>query len=241
MAAACRGRQGDASFSSEPAARWVSRRVLAIPGKASALARRRPTPAAGRLRQRARFAGRPIPSKHNHGLRGHGPDRGTARPRSRGCRLARRSGHLVPAGTRAAPYRPLRQPASGPVVLLLPNSFAKAPRTRWLVQWPLSQSPGRATAPPTRTIGLSPFVHCDSQRPARSRCCLPNSFAEAPPACWLVQRPLSQSPGRATAPPTRTIGLSPFVLLSRPATGSRVCSRSLGKQQRRWLLVHHRG
>lgn len=32
----------------------------------------------GRLRQRARFAGRPIPSKHNHVLRGHGPFRGTA-------------------------------------------------------------------------------------------------------------------------------------------------------------------
>jgi len=31
------------------------------------------------------------------------------RPRSHGCRLARRSGHLVPAGTRAAPYRPDQQ------------------------------------------------------------------------------------------------------------------------------------
>ena len=31
---------------------------------------------------------------------------GPPRPRSPGCRLARRSGHLVPAGTRAAPYRP---------------------------------------------------------------------------------------------------------------------------------------
>ena len=38
--------------SSEPAARWVSRRVLAIPGKASALARRRLAPASGRLQQR---------------------------------------------------------------------------------------------------------------------------------------------------------------------------------------------
>ena len=30
------------------------------------------------LRQRARFPGRPIPSKHNHVLHGHGPCRGTA-------------------------------------------------------------------------------------------------------------------------------------------------------------------
>ena len=36
---------------------------------------------------------------------------GPPRPRSPGCRLARRSGHLVPAGTRAAPYRPLREAA----------------------------------------------------------------------------------------------------------------------------------
>ena len=64
------------------------------------------TPASERLRQRARFAGRPIPSKHNHVLHGHGPYRGALRPRSRGCRLATRSGHLVPAATRAAPYRP---------------------------------------------------------------------------------------------------------------------------------------
>ena len=67
------------------------------------------TPGCRRLRQRARFAGRPIPSKHNHVLHGHGPYRGTLRPRSRGCRLATRSGHLVPAGTRAAPYRPTLQ------------------------------------------------------------------------------------------------------------------------------------
>jgi hypothetical protein len=61
------------------------------------------------IAQRARFAGRPIPSKHNHVLHGHGPYRGTPRPRSRGCRLATRSGHLVPAGTGAAPYRPEHQ------------------------------------------------------------------------------------------------------------------------------------
>ena len=61
------------------------------------------------IAQRARFAERPIPSKHNHVLHGHGPYRGTLRPRSPGCRLATRSGHLVPAGTRAAPYRPDEQ------------------------------------------------------------------------------------------------------------------------------------
>ena len=39
---------------------------------------RRLTLGFGRLRQRASFAGRPIPRKHNHVLRGHGPYRGTA-------------------------------------------------------------------------------------------------------------------------------------------------------------------
>ena len=40
-----------------------------------------------------------------------GTDRteGPLRPRSPGCPLARRSGHLVPAGIRALPYRPLRK------------------------------------------------------------------------------------------------------------------------------------
>ena len=42
-----------------------------------------------------------------------GPTGGPPRPRSRGCRLARRSGHLVPAGTRAAPYRPRQQRRRG--------------------------------------------------------------------------------------------------------------------------------
>ena len=65
------------------------------------------------IAQRARFAGPPIPSKHNHVLHRHGPYRGTLRSRSRGCRLATRSGHLVPAGTRAAPYRPDRERGRG--------------------------------------------------------------------------------------------------------------------------------
>jgi len=40
---------------------------------------------------------------------GTGRTEGPLRPRSHDCRLARRSGHLVLAGTRAAPYRPERQ------------------------------------------------------------------------------------------------------------------------------------
>ena len=43
---------GPPSSHSEPAARWVSRRVLAIPDKASALARRRLASASGRTQQR---------------------------------------------------------------------------------------------------------------------------------------------------------------------------------------------
>jgi hypothetical protein len=40
---------------------------------------------------------------------GTGRTEGPLRPRSHGCRPARRSGHLVPAGTRSAPFRLLRQ------------------------------------------------------------------------------------------------------------------------------------
>ena len=54
---------------------------------------------------------------------GTGRAEGPLRPRSHGRRLARRSGHLVPAGTRAAPYRPKRHcetPGSGDSPLSLP-------------------------------------------------------------------------------------------------------------------------
>ncbi len=40
---------------------------------------------------------------------GTGRTEGPLRPRSNGCHSGRRSGHLVPAGTRAAPHRPDRQ------------------------------------------------------------------------------------------------------------------------------------
>ena len=61
------------------------------------------------MRQRATFAGRPIPSKHDYVLRGHKPFRGNAATSVTGCCLARRSGYLVLAGTRATPFRPIRQ------------------------------------------------------------------------------------------------------------------------------------
>ena len=44
----------------------------------------------------------------------HGTYRGSPRPRSPGCCLARRSGHLIAAGTRAAPFRPIHKPARRP-------------------------------------------------------------------------------------------------------------------------------
>jgi hypothetical protein len=52
---------------------------------------------------------RPIPAGTITCCMGTGRTEGPLRPRSHGCRLARRSGHLVPAGTRAAPYRPEHQ------------------------------------------------------------------------------------------------------------------------------------
>ena len=68
------------------------------------------TPGCSRLRQRPEFAGQPIASKHDRVLRRHGPIDGRHDPRSPSCRLARRSGHLIAAGTRAAPFRPLQAP-----------------------------------------------------------------------------------------------------------------------------------
>ena len=62
-----------------------------------------------RSRQRREFAGSSIPSKHDPVLRRHGRYRRSPRSRSLGCRLARRSGHLIATGTRAAPTRPSRQ------------------------------------------------------------------------------------------------------------------------------------
>ena len=66
----------------------------------------------GRLRQRPEFAEPSILSKHDYILRRHGPYRGSLRLRSPGCRLARRRGHLIAAGTRAAPTRPIRKRGS---------------------------------------------------------------------------------------------------------------------------------
>ena len=66
----------------------------------------RPAPPRGRLRQPARFAGRPIPASTITCCEGTGRTEGPLRPRSPECRMARRSGHLVPAVTRAVPYRP---------------------------------------------------------------------------------------------------------------------------------------
>jgi hypothetical protein len=58
-------------------------------------------------RDSARFAGRPIPSKHNPVLRGHGLYRWSPRRRPPRCARPERSGHLVSAGTRATPFSSL--------------------------------------------------------------------------------------------------------------------------------------
>ena len=83
---------------SEDRARRESRSSRGAPGPR--------TPGCRRLRQRARFAGRRFRASTITSCIGTGRTEGPLRPRSHGCRLARRSGHLVPAGTRAAPYRP---------------------------------------------------------------------------------------------------------------------------------------
>jgi hypothetical protein len=60
----------------------------------------------GRRRQRPRVCWTADSSKHDHVLRTYEPCRGSLRPRSPGCRLAGRSGHLIADGPRAAPNRP---------------------------------------------------------------------------------------------------------------------------------------
>ena len=66
------------------------------------------TAAARRSRPVPPVSGMLIPSKHDHGLLGTDGTDGRPRPRSPGCRLPRGSGHLIAAGTRAAPTRPQR-------------------------------------------------------------------------------------------------------------------------------------
>ena len=65
------------------------------------------------------FAGPPIPNKHEQVLRRHGPHWGSPRSRSPRCRFARRSGHPIAAGTRAAPTGPTRKRFQGRSRLML--------------------------------------------------------------------------------------------------------------------------
>ena len=58
---------------------------------------------------------------------GTGRTDGPLRPRSPGCRLARRSGHPVPAGTRAAPYRPEHKRPSPLPRLMLSQEWSTTP------------------------------------------------------------------------------------------------------------------
>ena len=87
---------------------WQRHSEAGAAAKAEAVvARSRPrTPGCGRSGQRTGFAGPPIQSNHDRILRRHGTYPGSLRPR---CRLVRRSGHLIAAGTRAAPTRPEHQ------------------------------------------------------------------------------------------------------------------------------------
>jgi hypothetical protein len=84
----------------------------------------------GRRRQRPRVCWTADSSKHDHVLRTHGPCRGSLRPRSPGCRLAGRSGHLIADGPRAAPNRPLRASRRGQRRLLHPLAKERRRRLR---------------------------------------------------------------------------------------------------------------
>jgi hypothetical protein len=87
---------------------WQRHSEAGAAGRAEAVV---PRPARARLdvvdRDSARFAGRRFRASTITSCVGT-DFWGPLRPRSPGCRLATHSGHLVPAGTRAAPYRPKR-------------------------------------------------------------------------------------------------------------------------------------
>ena len=70
----------------------------------------------------ARFAGRRFRASPITSCVGTDGTDGRPRPRSPGCRLARGSGHLIAAGTRAAPTRPVERRMRRPHARPLPGN-----------------------------------------------------------------------------------------------------------------------
>ncbi len=118
------------------------------------------TAAARRARQCRQSAGRRFRASPITSCVGTDGTDGRPRPRSPGCRLARGSGHLIAAGTRAAPTRPQREPGSAPSEPLLCLRKRASRRRR-----PARCSPCSEAAEAPRLVDLD---HCDSARSGRS-------------------------------------------------------------------------
>jgi hypothetical protein len=87
----------------------------------------------GPSRQRPSVCWTADSGEHDQILRTHGPCRGSLRPRSPGCRLAGRSGHLIADGPRTARFRPDRyrfSPGAG-TVRLSRRRDGVLPRSLW--------------------------------------------------------------------------------------------------------------
>ena len=142
------------------------------------------TPGCSRLRQRPEFAGQPIASKHDRVLRRHGPIDGRHDPRSPSCRLARRSGHLIAAGTRAAPFRPLQAPDQPSGWLPLAEAEQSPP---------LRSAPSRSSAnlkgrfsvceSGPRWTGPVPVSHYHFRSSMRGGCVCASAGRGTPPHC----------------------------------------------------------
>ena len=98
--------------------------------------------AARRSRQCRQFAGRRFRASTITSCVGTDGIDGRPRPRSPDCRLARGSGRLIAAGTRAAPTRPQQGPASRCSAPMLPDLDAEALSPRRPRRRPLSHSGG---------------------------------------------------------------------------------------------------
>ena len=135
-------------------------RPTAVPENKSSRAEPRPrTLGSGRKHQRTELARPRRRSMQPHPtVCADAPPRVRAPRGLRECRFATRSGHLVPAGTRAAPYRPSRQSAPRWSGLPLVDSDAEAPPTA-----PGTPRTACATTLPLLTTGRA---HCCSRRRA---------------------------------------------------------------------------
>jgi hypothetical protein len=114
------------------------------------------------------FAGPPTPSKHDHILRRHAPVSPVAATSITGCRLPRRSGHLIAVGARGAPFRPSRASDSG--------------RVTWARSW---RSTSRA--PPRRSSSTARSTRTRKSPSAGHRAARASRFLDpVPGGTWLT-------------------------------------------------------